>query len=68
MGIIYCADNGHFKVFDSQARDVYGKSHTPGTCGLLDISSTDNLARHFQSLYGATDLYELSKRLTNCKI
>ena len=27
--------------------------------GLLDISSTDNLVYHFQSLYGATDLYEL---------
>ena len=59
VGISYCADNGHFKVFDSHARDVYGKSHTWGTCGLLDLSSTDNLARHFQSLNGATDLYEL---------
>ena len=59
VGISYCADNGHFKVFDSHARDFYGKSHTRGTCGLLDISSTDNLAHHFQSLYGATDLYEL---------
>ena len=27
--------------------------------GLLDVSSTDNLVHHFQSLYGATDLYEL---------
>ena len=27
--------------------------------GLLDISSTDNLVHHFQSLYGATDLFEL---------
>lgn len=26
---------------------------------LLDISSTDNLVHYFQSLYGATDLYEL---------
>ena len=43
----------------THAKDVYGKSHTRGTCGLLDISSTDNLANHFQSLYGATDLYEL---------
>ena len=44
---------------DSHARDVYGKSHTQGTCVLLDISSTDNSLHHFQSLYGATDLYEL---------
>ena len=46
-------------MFDSHARDVYGKSHTRGTCGPLDISSTDNLVHHFQSLNGATDLYEL---------
>ena len=25
--ISYCADNGHFIVFDSHARDIYGKSH-----------------------------------------
>ena len=43
----------------SHARDVYGKSQTLGTCGLLDLSSTDNLVRRFQCLYGATDLYEL---------
>ena len=59
MGISYCADNGHFKVFDSHTKDVYGKSNTRGTCGLLDISSTDNLVHHFQSLNVATDLYEL---------
>ena len=41
------------------------KSHSWGTCGLLDISSTDNLVHHFQSLYGATDLYELKgKQIT----
>ena len=27
VGISYCADNGHFKVFDSHARDVHSKSH-----------------------------------------
>ena len=37
MGISYCADNGHYKVFDSHARDIYGKSHPQGTCALLDI-------------------------------
>ena len=39
--------------------DVYSKSHTQGTCVLSDISSTDNLVHYFQSLCGATDLYEL---------
>ena len=27
VGISYCADNGHFKVFDSHARDFHSKSH-----------------------------------------
>ena len=34
VGISYCADSGHYKVFDSHAR---GKSHPQGTCALLDI-------------------------------
>ena len=59
MGISYCTDNGHFRVCDSHARDVYGKSHAGGTCVLLNISSTDNLVHYSQSLYGATDLYQL---------
>ena len=59
MGTSYCADNGHLKVFDSHPRDFYGKSRARGTCVLLDISSIDNLVHHFQSLFGATDLYEL---------
>ena len=37
VGISYCADNDHYKVFDSHARDIYGKSHPQGTCTLLDI-------------------------------
>ena len=59
MGISYCADKGNFKVFDSHARDVNDNSYAQGTCVLLDISSTDNSVHYFQSLYGATDLYEL---------
>ena len=43
VGISYFADNDHFKVFYSHARDVYGKSHALGKCLLLNISSTDNL-------------------------
>ena len=59
MGTSYCADNGHLKVFDSHPRDFYGKSRARGTCVLLDISSTNKLVHHFQSLFGAPDLYEL---------
>ena len=48
-----------FKCLTHMLEMFKGKSHSLGTCGLLDISSTDNLVHHFQSLYGATDLYEL---------
>lgn len=41
--IIYCADNGNFKVFDSSARDVYGNSHPQGTCVPLYLPSVHNL-------------------------
>ena len=57
VGISDCADNDHFNVFDSHARDSFGKSHPQETCILLDISSTDNLVHYFQSLYGASDLF-----------
>ena len=57
VGISNFAVNGHFKVFDSHARDIYGKSHPQGTCVLLDTSSSDNLVHYFQSLYGANDLF-----------
>ena len=40
VGIIYCVDNSNFKVFDSHARDIYGQSHSQGTCVLLDVPST----------------------------
>ena len=45
VAIVYCADNRHFKVYDSHARDIYGKSHPEGRCILLDISSADNLVQ-----------------------
>ena len=42
VGIVYCAENCHFEVFDSHARDIYGKSYPEGTFILLDISSADH--------------------------
>ena len=52
MAILKC-------LIDSHARDIYGRSHRQGTCVLLDISSTGNLVHYFQSLHGASDLFEL---------
>lgn len=55
-GLSYCADNGHFKVFESHARDIYGQSHPRGTCDLLDISSTDNLVQQCKRSSGIKEI------------
>lgn len=33
---IYHTDNESYKIFDSRARDEYGRSHPSGTCVLLE--------------------------------
>ena len=42
---------GGIIVVDSHARDMYGNSHSQGTCVLLEIPSMHKLVRYFQSLY-----------------
>ena len=46
---------------DSHARDMYGSSHSQGTCVLLEIPSMHKLVQYFQSLYTwrNEDIYEL---------
>ena len=56
---IYSIEGGGYKVFDSHARDMYGNSHSEGTCVLLEIKSMHKLVQYFQSLYGNEDTYEL---------
>ena len=36
---------------DSLARDIYGNSHSQGTCVFLEIPSMHKLVQYFQSLY-----------------
>ena len=48
---IYCNDIG-FKIFDSHARDLCGRSHPEGTCVLLEVSSVHSLIHYLQSTYG----------------
>ena len=48
---IYCNGNMGFKIFDSQARDLYGRGHPQGTCVLLEIPSLINLVSYFQSIH-----------------
>ena len=44
---------------DSHARDMYGNSHSQGTCVLLEIPSMHKLVQYFQSLYACRneDIY-----------
>ena len=46
---------------DSHTRDMYGNSHSQGTCVLLEIPSMHRLVEYFQSLYTCRneDIYEL---------
>ena len=44
---IYCNDNMGLKIFDSHARDIYGRSHSQGTCVLLEVSSLNSLVHYF---------------------
>ena len=34
---IFHTDNGSYKIFDSHARDEYGRSHPQGTCVQLEV-------------------------------
>ena len=44
MGVsIYCNGDIGFKIFDSHARDVYGRAHPQGTCVFFETSSLDSL-------------------------
>ena len=56
---IYNIESGRYKVFDSHAIDMYGNSHSEGTCVLLEIPSMHELVQYFQSQYRNEHLYEL---------
>ena len=47
-------------VFDSHARDMYGNSHSEGTCLLLEMPSMHKLVQYFQSLYRNEEIKELT--------
>ena len=46
-----------FKIFDSQARDLYGRGQPQGTCVLLEVLSLDSLVHYFQSIHN--DIFEV---------
>ena len=47
------------KIFDSHARDEYGRSHPSGTCVLLEVPSIQGLVQYFQTIHSLSDNYEL---------
>jgi len=47
---IYHTDNGSYKVFDSYARDEYGRSQPSGACALLEVPSIESLVQFFQTI------------------
>ena len=55
---IYHTDNGIYKIFDSHARDRYGRSHHLGTCILLEVPSIQSLVQYFQAIHSLTDNFE----------
>ena len=55
---IYCKGNVGLNIFNSHARDIYGRSHPQGTCVLLEVSSLNSLVHYFQSIHD-NDLFEL---------
>ena len=55
---IYCKGNVGLNIFDSRARDIYGRSHPQGTCVLLEVSSLNSLVHYFQSIHN-DDIFEL---------
>ena len=47
MLLSYSIEGGGYKAFDSHARDMYGNSHSEGTCILLEIPSMHKLVEYF---------------------
>jgi len=57
---IYHTDNGSYKVFDSRARDKYGRRLPSGACVLLEVPSIESLVQCFQTIkHSLGDNYEL---------
>ena len=54
---IYCKGNVGLNIFDSHARNIYGRSHPQGTCVLLEVSSLNSLVHYFQSIHD-NDIFE----------
>ena len=61
---IYHTDNGSYMIFDSHARNEYGRSHPQGTCALLEVPSIQDLVLYFQAIHSLGDNYEFRSYIT----
>ena len=59
---IYHTDNGSYKIFDSHARDEYGRSHPQGTCVLLEQGHPTSIFGKY--LFGRR--FEIYNHSQNC--
>ena len=55
MSVSIYADNGSYKIFDSYAQDEYSRSHSSGTCVLLEVPSIQSFVQYFQTIHSLTD-------------
>ena len=49
--VYYCKSNMGFKMFDSHARNLYGRGQPQGTYVFLEVLSLDILVHYFQSIH-----------------
>ena len=47
-----------FKIFDSHARNLYGRGQPQGTYVFLEVLSLDSLVHYFQSIHD-NDIFEV---------
>ena len=47
-----------FKIFDSHARNLYGRGQLQGTYVFLEVLSLDSLVHYFQSIHD-NDIFEV---------
>ena len=59
LGMYYTPEGG-FKLFDSNARDLFGMPHPQGTCVLLELDPLNELLNYFLALCTISNaLFEL---------
>ena len=56
---IYHTDYRIYKIFDSQARDEYGRSNPLERCVLLGVPTIQSFVQYFQAIHSLADNFKL---------